>query len=52
MKRKSLAAETSATLADFRPQARNANKHTQRGLGLLDAALAEDGYVAPMTATE
>jgi hypothetical protein len=38
------------TLADFRPQRVNANKHTQRGLGMLDAALSEDGYVAPMTA--
>ena len=38
-------------LADFRPQQRNANRHTPRGLGMLDAAISEDGYVAPMTAT-
>jgi hypothetical protein len=38
------------TLADFRTQRVNANKHTPRGLGMLDAALSEDGYVAPMTA--
>jgi DNA modification methylase len=38
------------TLAEFHPARVNANKHTQRGLGMLDAALSEDGYVAPMTA--
>lgn len=37
------------TLADVRPQQRNANKHTQRGMGLLGAAMREVGYVAPMT---
>src|ERR1035437_2369839 len=37
-------------LADFRPQRVNANTHAPRGLGMLDAALSEDGYVAPMTA--
>lgn len=36
-------------LARFRPQRRNANKHTQRGLGMLDRAMSEDGYVAPIT---
>jgi hypothetical protein len=36
-------------LADFRPQRRNANKHTVRGLALLDDAMSRDGYVAPMT---
>lgn len=33
----------------FRPQRRNANRHTQRGLGMLDKAMSEDGYVAPIT---
>ncbi|HXQ22047.1 MAG TPA: hypothetical protein VN812_10280, partial [Candidatus Acidoferrales bacterium] len=41
---------TATTLADFRPQRVNANTHTPRGLGMLDAAMAQDGYVAPMTA--
>lgn len=36
-------------LSRFRPQRRNANKHTQRGLGMLDKAMSEDGYVAPIT---
>lgn len=34
----------------FRPQAVNANRHTERGLSMLDGAMVEDGYVAPMTA--
>lgn len=34
----------------FRPQVRNANRHTQRGLRELDKALRQDGYIAPMTA--
>jgi len=34
----------------FRPQRRNANRHTQRGLGMLERAMRVDGYVAPMTA--
>jgi hypothetical protein len=37
-------------LSEFREQQVNANKHTPRGMGLLDAAMHEDGYVAPMTA--
>lgn len=36
-------------LGNFRPQRRNANRHTQRGLGMLDRAMSEDGYVAPIT---
>lgn len=40
-----------STLARFRPQNRNPNRHTQRGLGLLGQAMNRDGYVAPMTAT-
>ncbi len=38
-------------LSDFRPQAKNANAHTERGLKLLGNAYSEVGYVAPMTAT-
>jgi 16S rRNA G966 N2-methylase RsmD len=34
----------------FRPQLRNANKHTQRGTGMLEASMRKYGYVAPMTA--
>lgn len=36
-------------LSDFRPATRNANRHTERGIGLLDQAMARDGYVAPIT---
>lgn len=38
-------------LSKYRPQRVNANRHTPRGLGMLDNAMAQDGYVAPMTAT-
>lgn len=38
-------------LSGFTPQRRNANKHTQRGLGMLTDAMRRSGYVAPMTAT-
>ena len=34
----------------FRPIARNPNKHTAQGMGMLDAAMSRHGYVAPMTA--
>lgn len=37
-------------LSEFRPQVANANKHTERGLRMLDDAMSEDGYVAPATA--
>jgi len=37
-------------LSTFRPQENNANKHTERGLGMLSRAYSEVGYVAPMTA--
>jgi hypothetical protein len=37
-------------LSDFRPQDKNANAHTERGLKALDDAYGEVGYVAPMTA--
>lgn len=34
----------------FRPQYRNGNKHTQRGMGLLETSMRQYGYVSPMTA--
>jgi DNA modification methylase len=34
----------------FKPQGRNANRHSQRGLGSLEASMRKHGYVAPMTA--
>lgn len=37
-------------LSEFRPQTANANKHTERGLRMLDDAMSQDGYVAPATA--
>lgn len=42
--------ENQAQLRDFRPLAKNPNKHTAQGLGQLDAAMSRHGYVAPMTA--
>lgn len=36
-------------LADFRPQRRNANKHTPRGLAALDKSMGEDGWIGAMT---
>jgi len=38
-------------LSDIKPTKRNSNKHTARGMKALDNSMAEDGYVAPMTAT-
>ena len=32
------------------PAGRNPNRHTQQGMGQLDAAMSRQGYVAPMTA--
>lgn len=39
-----------AKLSDFKPQADNANVHTERGLETLGDAYEGVGYVAPMTA--
>ncbi len=33
----------------FKPQGRNANRHSQRGMGTLEASMRKHGYVAPMT---
>lgn len=38
------------TIDGFRGQRRNANKHTPRGIGMLQRAMETSGYVAPMTA--
>ena len=37
-------------IAGFKPQTRNGNKHTQRGMGMLEASMRQYGYVSPMTA--
>lgn len=37
-------------IEEFRPQIRNANKHSKRGLGSLESSMRKHGYVAPMTA--
>ena len=37
-------------LSDFSPQRRNSNRHTQRGMGMLEQSMRTYGYVAPMTA--
>ena len=36
-------------ISDFRPQQRNANRHTQRGLGMLDKSMADNGFIGAMT---
>ena len=41
---------TDGKLAEFSPQRRNANRHTQRGLAALESSMRKRGYVAPMTA--
>lgn len=38
------------SLSDYAPQRKNANKHTQRGMGMLESEMRKVGYVAPMTA--
>ena len=40
----------SKKLSDFRAQSVNANKHTQRGMSILESSMQDLGYVAPMTA--
>lgn len=34
---------------DIRPQSRNANKHTQRGMGMLEKSLQRDGWIDAQT---
>ena len=38
-----------AKISDFRPQERNANRHTPRGLGMLDKSMADNGFIGAMT---
>ena len=45
-----MAKVTADKLGKFRPQTRNANRHTQRGMGQLEASMRKYGYVTPMTA--
>lgn len=37
-------------LSNFRPQSKNANKHTERGLGLLEKSISKNGWIGAMTA--
>lgn len=37
------------TLSDFRPQAENANAHSERGMGMLDHSMATVGWFGAMT---
>lgn len=37
-------------LTDFKKQSRNANKHTKRGLELLDSSIRKNGWIGAMTA--
>ena len=36
-------------LTDYRPQRANANRHTQRGMGLLEKSIQEDGWIGAIT---
>lgn len=38
-----------AKLANYRTQRRNANKHTQRGLGMLANSIGKDGWIGALT---
>lgn len=42
--------KTLKTISDFTPQVKNANKHTQRGLGELQSSIQQDGWVGALTA--
>lgn len=45
-----MAKVTADKLERFRTQTRNSNRHTQRGMGQLEASMRKYGYVTPMTA--
>ena len=36
-------------ISDFRPQRQNANRHTQRGIGMLNKSMADHGFIGAMT---
>ena len=38
-----------AKISDFIPQQRNANRHTQRGLGMLEKSMADNGFIGALT---
>ena len=38
-----------APLADFKPQGRNTNKHTARGMGMLEKSVQKDGWIGAIT---
>ena len=37
-------------LSDFRPQEENTNKHTERGMRMLDKSISERGFIGAITA--
>lgn len=41
--------QPNSKISDFRPQQKNANTHTSRGLGALDNSMAENGWIGAMT---
>lgn len=41
--------KTITTIRDVQPQRRNGNKHTQRGLALLEDSLQRDGWIGAIT---
>jgi hypothetical protein len=36
-------------ISDFRPQRQNANRHTPRGLGMLDESISDGGWIGAIT---
>lgn len=44
-------AKDKAKISDFRTQERNSNRHTQRGLGMLQHAIANEGWISAITVT-
>ena len=42
-------AKDKAKISDFRTQERNSNRHTQRGLGMLQHAIANEGWISAIT---
>ena len=42
-------AKDKAKISDFRTQERNSNRHTHRGLGMLQHAIANEGWISAIT---
>jgi hypothetical protein len=40
---------TPKSISDIRPQSRNANKHSQRGMGQLERSVQSDGWIGAIT---